>query len=143
MPFNKGKFSPASGRSTVSSHHNPSAGEKVPAKSSPTEKMAPHGGTSTPEHVTKTHPGETQPHPETGVHAFHGHHVGGGKFVSHTHHDGGEVETKQHGNAEEMHDAQQKTLPGDSGHMGGDMNEEMGGEDFSEALGGIGGPDSY
>ena len=138
--FNKGKF-----KSTASAHHNPSAGEKVPAKSTPHEDgQAPHGQTdNTPEHVTKTHPGETQPHPVTGVHAFHGHHVGGGKFMSHTHHDGGEVETQHHGSGEEMHDAMRKTLPGDSGHMAGNQKEDMGGEDFSEALGGIGGKDSY
>lgn len=140
MPFQHGKF-----RSTVDTHHNPSAGEKVPAKSSPTEKsQKPMESQGTPpKHVTETHPGETQPHPQTGVHAFHGHHVGGGKFVSHTHHDGGEVQTQHHGNADEMHDAMVKTMPGDSGHMGGDTNEEMGSSDFAEQLGGIGGGDSY
>lgn len=141
MPYHQGKF-----RSTVDTHHNPSAGEKVQPASTPKEDKGPaqaaHGGQA-PEHVTKTHPGETQPHPETGVHAFHGHHVGGGKFKSHTHHDGGEVQTQEHGSGAEMHDAMRKTLPGDEQHMGGDQNEEMGGEDFSEALGGIGGKDSY
>jgi hypothetical protein len=137
-PFNKGKF-----RSTVSTHHNPTAGEKVPAKSSPTEKKGPAEAGSTPEHVTKTHPGETQPHPQTGVHAFHAHHTGGGQYTSHTHHDDGTVQTQQHGSGEEMHDAMVKTLPGDTGHMGGDTNEEMGTSDFAEQLGGIGGKDSY
>lgn len=140
MPFNKGKF-----RSTVSPHHNPSTREKVQAKSSPMQHDAPHGEAAgaTPEHVTKTNPGETQPHPETGVHAFHANHSGGGKYISHTHHDGGDVETQHHANGQEMHDAMVKTLPGDDGHMGGDTNEEMGTSDFSEQLGGIGGKDSY
>lgn len=140
MPFNKGKF-----RSTVSPHHNPSTGEKAPAKSSPMQNDEQHGKAQggTEEHVTKTHPGETQPHPSTGVHAFSAHHTGGGKYTSHTHHDGGEVETQQHGSGQEMHDAMVKTLPGDDGHMGGDTNEEMGTSDFAEQLGGVGGTDNY
>ena len=135
MPFSKGKF-----RSTVDTHHNPSAGEKTPPASHPKEKgMAPHGEAG-PEHVTKTHPGETQPHPMTGVHAFHGHHVGGGKYMSHTHHDGGEVETQHHESADDMHSAMAEALPSEGGdHMGNDQNMDGGGQDFAESLGGLGG----
>lgn len=93
---------------------------------------------SGPEHVTKTHPGETQPHPETGVHAVHVHHLGGGKHMTHTHHDGGEVTTKNHNTAEEaMEEAHQGLPSGD--HMGDDNNAEMGGTNFAEQLGAIGG----
>jgi hypothetical protein len=138
MPFNKGKF-----RSTQDTHHNPSAGEKVAPASSPKEKQSAAHGEMQPEHVTKTHPGQTQPHPTTGVHAFMGMHKGGGKYQSHTHHEDGTVETRHHENADEMHQAQQETLPGDAGNMSHDQNEEMGGQDFSETLGGIGGGDSY
>lgn len=138
--YQHGKF-----RSTTSAHHNPSAGEKTPPASSPKEKgkapMEEHG--TPPEHVTKTHPGETQPHASTGVHAVHVHHTGGGKFMTHHHHEDGTVETQHHENADEAHAATHETLPGDSGHEMNDQNEEMGGQDFSETLGGIGGGDSY
>ena len=118
-----------------------STGEKTPPASTPHEKehgqaQSPHGGGGM-EHVTKTHPGKTQPHPVTGVHAFHGNHMGGGKYESHTHHDGGEVETRQHGSADEMHQAMKEALPGDAemDQRGADMT----GSDFSGALDGIGG----
>lgn len=135
MPYDKGKF-----RSTVSPHHNPSAGEKLPAKSTPTEKSSVPHGEMQEEHVTKTHPGETQPHPTTGVHAVMGMHKGGGKYMSHTHHDGGEVETRHHESAGDMHQAQQEAMPEEGGQMHDDANAGMGGQDFSETLGGIGGP---
>jgi hypothetical protein len=145
VPFNKGKF-----RSTVDAHHNPSAGEKAsgeknPAKSSPTEKGKPpmEGHGTPPQHVTQTHPGMTQPHPQTGVHAVHTLHKGGGKYETQHHNEDGTVEQRQHSSAEEAHQSAQESLPGDSGQMHGDQNEEMGGQDFSETLGGIGGGDSY
>lgn len=138
MPYQQGKF-----KSTVSAHHNPSSGEKSPASPRPMggdKGQAPHGEQQ-PEHVTKTHPGQTQPHPTTGVHAHIGMHKGGGKYMSHVHHDGGEVETQHHENAGDMHSSMQQTLPNEGDQMGGDQNMDMGGQDFSETLGGLGGAD--
>ena len=117
-----------------------SAGEKTPPASSPQEKgQAPHGDVGE-KHVTETHPGETQPHPTTGVHAFHGHHVGGGKYKSTTHHDGGDVETRSHATAQDMHQAMAEALPDDQEAQNGQDNDIRDGNgDFSEQLGGIGG----
>lgn len=128
-----------------------STGEKGPSKSSSAEgsmdktkelvhgkAQSPHGGGEAPEeHITKTHPGETEPHPVTGVHAFHAHHVGDGKFVSHTHHEGGEVERREHPHESDMHQAHQEAFPsqGEGEHNPDDGS--MG--DFGESLGGIGG----
>jgi len=122
-----------------------STGSKVEPASTPQEKehgpaQAPHGGGGGPEHVTKTHPGETQPHPVTGVHAFHAHHVGGGKYMSHTHHDGGDVETRHHPDHADMMNAHEEAFPPSEGDNPGD-NSDMrdGGMNFAESLGGVGG----
>jgi hypothetical protein len=138
MPFNKGKFSSHPGAVKSTGEKNPPAkmGMHEQGKG---EAEAPHGQTG-PEHVTKTHPGETQPHATTGVHAFHAHHQGGGKYMSHTHHDGGDVETRNHPNHSEMSSAASEALPPDEQGEGNDMHD--GGMDFSEALGGIGGTDT-
>lgn len=119
-----------------------SSGEKPPAEKPPKsqhemehgESQAPHGG-SGEEHVTKTHPGQTQPHPVTGVHAFHAHHTGGGKYRSHTHHDGGEVETRDHESHGDMMAAHQEAFPPDE--QGGQDQGGMGG--YEDALSGVGG----
>jgi len=136
MPFSGGKFKSHPGQVK-------STGEKTPpAKTGMHEQgkgpaQSPHGGSSE-EHVTKTHPGTTQPHPTTGVHAFHANHTGGGKYQSHTHHDGGEVETREHPSAGDMHAAMSDALPDDQ--QGDGMNDQHnGGQDFGEELGGIGG----
>jgi hypothetical protein len=122
-----------------------STGSKTPPASSPHEKehgpaQAPHGQAG-PEHVTKTHPGETQPHPVTGVHAFQAHHQGGGKYKSHTHHDGGEVETREHPNHGDMMNSMNEALPdeGQEAHGGQGNDIRDGSMDFSESLGGVGG----
>lgn len=113
-----------------------STGSKTPPASTPKEKgSAPHGDVGE-KHITETHPGKTQPHPVTGVHAFNGMHKGGGKYESHTHHDGGDVEVRQHGSAGEMHSAQQEALPDEGGQENDPRNGQ---QDFSEDLGGIGG----
>src|ERR1700690_865587 len=134
MPFHRGKFSSAA------KNNHPGAvkslGEKTPpAKVGMEEKgAAPHGDVGE-KHVTETHPGETQPHPSTGVHAFHGHHVGGGKYKSYTHHDGGEVEQRDHQSAGEMHQAMHEALPDDQENQEGQGNDiRDGGEDFSDQL---------
>lgn len=99
---------------------------------------APHGKDGE-KHVTETHPGKTQPHPHTGVHAFVAHHTGGGKYTSHTHHDGGDVETRQHGNEADMHTAMKEALP-DTGQQSDETSDMRGGnEEFAEQLGGVGG----
>ncbi|MBU6231666.1 hypothetical protein KGP36_03275 [Patescibacteria group bacterium] len=100
------------------------------------KSMAPHGG-SEEKHVTETHPGETQPHPVTGVHAFHAHHMGSGKFKSHTHHDGGEVETRHHPNEADLHQAHKDAFPDEFGDDDGTSQGE--GSDFSDSLSGVGG----
>lgn len=134
--FNKGKFRSHPGQVK-------SAGEKTPPASHPKEEgHAPQGdvGGKGEKHVTETNPGETQPHPVTGVHAFHGHHVGGGKYKSHTHHDGGDVETRSHATAQDMHQAMKEALPDDQESQDGQDNDIRDGNgDFSEQLGGIGG----
>jgi hypothetical protein len=118
-----------------------SLGEKTPpAKVGMKEEgQAPHGDVGE-KHVTETHPGETQPHPATGVHAFHGHHIGGGKHKSYTHHDGGNVEVQHHETAGDMHQAMHEALPDDQEAQEGQGRDiRDGGEDFSDQLGGIGG----
>ena len=96
---------------------------------------APHGDVGE-KHVTETHPGKTEPHPHTGVHAFHAHHVGGGQYHSHTHHDDGTVESKQHRDHGDMMAAMHEALPptDDADH---DLRD--GGESFGEELGAVGG----
>lgn len=96
-------------------------------------------GAAAPEHVTKTHPGETQPHPETGVHAVHIHHTGGGKFMTHHHHEDGTVETQHHQSADEAHQAAHESLPGEQESANQNSDIRDGGEDFADQLGGIGG----
>lgn len=118
--------------------------EKEPAHSRPEEKShAPHGDVGE-KHVTETHPGKTQPHPHTGVHAFHTFHTGGGKHESHTHHDGGEVEVRQHPTASDLHEAMHEALPDTEQEDNAERDIRDGGVDFSESLGtGIGGHNSY
>jgi hypothetical protein len=98
----------------------------------------------TPKHVEETHPGETQPHPTTGVHAFHAHHTGGGHYTSHTHHGGGgggggEVETRDHGSHADMLSAMHEAFPAEN-----EADEEREGpadgteyaEELAEGIGG-------
>lgn len=143
MPFQHGKFGPAKSSKPGAVK---STGSKPPSEppmhdkggSEHGDKQAAHGETGE-KHVTETHPGETQPHPTTGVHAFHGHHSGGGKYKSFTHHDGGDVEERQHESAGDMHSAMNESLP----DQGGDMNQSQdGGMDYGADLGGIGGQQS-
>jgi len=93
-------------------------------------------------HVTETHPGQTQPHPVTGVHAFHAHHTGGGKYKSYTHHDGGDVETRDHSGEHEVKHAHDEAFPSEGGEssQGGGMDADS---DMGEALSGVGGGESY
>ena len=139
MPFSKGKFGPHS-----TGEKGPKPGPEVSKSMDKTKELVhgkaqnPHGGGDTEEHITKTQPGATQPHQVTGVHAFHANHTGGGKYTSHTHHDGGEVETRQHGSADEMHQAATEALPSEGQ---GDMESagRLPDDGFGDSLGGIGG----
>jgi hypothetical protein len=55
----------------------------------------------------------TQAHPKTGVHAVHIHHMGGGMVKTHTHHDDGHIETKDHGSMDEAKGHTDQMLPSD------------------------------
>ena len=140
MPYQHGKFGPASkgsmGGGKAGAVH--STGSKAPPAKEP---QAPHGQMQAggEKHVTETMPGKTQPHPTTGVHAFHANHVGGGKYESHTHHDGGQVETKHHESAGDMHQAMNEALPDDQQGQGQEQGMPM--DDMASQLGGIGGGD--
>lgn len=94
---------------------------------------APHGEHGE-QHVTKTHPGMTEPHPKTGVHAFHSFHAGGGRYHSHTHHGDGTVEKREHPDANDLHRAHEEAMPPEESEMG--MEPEG---DYATELGGVGG----
>lgn len=130
----KGRASFGPGKSSTTAPGGKVSGH-TPHEHEGGQEMAPHGGSSE-EHVTKTHPGETQPHPETGVHAFHAHHTGGGKFRSHTHHEDGTVETRDHQNEGDMHQAMNEAFPPSDDQQHDSRDGAM---DFEEALGGVGG----
>lgn len=135
MPFNKGKFTkPGAIKST---------GEKGPSEARPSSTGAketqPAHGDGGEKHVTETHPGQTQPHPTTGVHAIQAMHVGGGKYKSHTHHDGGEVETRHHEEENGMHQAMKEALPPAENNGESQQDDHDGGMPFGEVLGGVGG----
>jgi hypothetical protein len=138
--FNHGNFRHQSNKpGTVKSSGESASSkeEKLPAKSTPTEKgKAPQADVGE-KHITETHPGQTQPHPTTGVHAVAVHHKGGGKHTTHTHHEDGTVESKEHNTAAEAHGQVQNGLPSDGMDSGADPMG--GGEDYSDVLSGIGG----
>jgi hypothetical protein len=100
-----------------------------------TSDQAPHEGHNI-KHVTETHPGTTSPHPATGIHAVHTHHMGGGRYQTHHHHEGGNVEVRDHESVHDAHQAAQESLPDE-----GKMEREEGdyGEDYGSSMGGIGG----
>lgn len=136
MPFKAGKFSGPGASQPM--------GSKLPPASTPKAKVAdeseaPHG-VQGPKHVTETHKGMTQPHPMTGVHSVHGFHKGGGKYESHTHHDGGDVEVKQHPSSDDMYSSMQEAMPSEGGQPGDGMSDDS--MDYSDALGGVGHMDS-
>lgn len=77
------------------------------------------------EHVTKTHPGETQPYEKTGIHAVHVNHTGGGMHNVHVHHEGGKVESHHgvsHEEAKQIHEESFPTSEGDDAQH--DQNAE-------------------
>lgn len=118
-----------------------SQGSKPPQQApqhSSEKPMTPHGSGGE-KHVTETHPGQTQPHPSTGVHAFMAQHKGGGKYQSHTHHDGGEVETKDHSSAGEMHQANQQALPDENQGQDQPPMDDQNGMGMEDVMSGIGG----
>lgn len=139
--FHHTKDGKASFRSKV--HLEPGARPAKPNGASPMKKpehgepQAPHDAHSHEEHVTKTHPGKTEPHPVTGVHAHAAHHTGGGKYTTHTHHDDGSVESRDNRSHEEMVADQHEAFPPD------EMAENEGSDQAdgfaTDLAGGIGG----
>lgn len=111
MPFQGGKFKPAG--ETKKGKDNSATPAKDKAKPQAMQSKTKQGEeqSQAPEHVNQTHPGQTQPHPGTGVHAFHAHHTGGGKYTSHTHHGDGTVETQQHPDVSQMGQAGDSAFP--------------------------------
>ena len=147
MPYKQGKFVPHG----TASMGKPISSQKPAAHAPMTEHeqkhgkaQAPHGATSQEKHVTETHPGKTQPHPETGVHAFHMHHTGehasgGPGYTTHTHHDDGTVETRENRTQAEAQQDQQEAFPETADNQ---MQNEPMGDDKQEYAGmmdGIGG----
>lgn len=150
MPFKNGKFIPAgkvahkpgATAPTIASrpHGTPAEKDKHPHA----ESQSPHGGNQE-KHVKETHPGKTQPHPETGVHAVHTHHTGehhagGPAYTTHAHHDDGTVETRENRSQDEMEQDQHEAFPMTASAENDMEDNAGGGEDFAETLGGgIGG----
>lgn len=89
------------------------AAKETMEKGQPGEKSM-HGGAGVGEGHASEH--GTQPHPKTGVHAVHIHHMGGGKAVTHTHHEDrakGEngIETQDHDSMDDANQHAQAMLP--------------------------------
>ena len=103
---------------------------------SETTAKSEHGEANMP-HSSETH--GTQPHPKTGVHSVHVMHMGGGHAMTHTHHDGGHIESKHHASLQEAHDHAQSMLPPDEMENEESMmhGEPDGDEGMDEALGGM------
>jgi hypothetical protein len=141
MPFKHGKFGPAGGTKPGAIHSTGSKAPEPQQKHSQDkgEAQAAHNGPAM-EHVTKTHPGATTPHPVTGVHAHMSMHKGGGKYTSHTHHDGGEVESREHNSHQEMQQAHDEALPDEN--QGQPEQDDGSGMDQMGELPGIGGESS-
>ena len=140
MPFLKGKFVRTGVKPPASRVAKPDAGAR-PVKDHALGKegkdpQAAQGSHSGEKHVEVTHPGATQPHPVTGVHAVMNMHKGGGKYESHTHHDGGDVETKQHDSAEDMQASNDESIP-PVNEGTDDHDNALDGTAFSDSLSGI------
>jgi hypothetical protein len=136
MPFSKGKFVKPGAKPPEANKTAPDSGSRPVSEHG--KPQASQGGHAGEKHVQETHPGATQPHPTTGVHAFSAHHTGGGKMTSHTHHDDGSVDTKQHDNEADAKGAMDEAFP--SQHGPNEHDEPMEADDYSDALGGsIGG----
>ena len=142
--FHHGKDGKASFRSKVSPE--PGARPAKPNGDSPLKKpvhgepQAPHDAHQQEKHIKETHPGKTQAHPVTGVHAFHAHHTGGGQYTHHTHHDDGTVASREgqseqdtkaaHDEAfppEESAELEQDPMGNEGAEYAGDMAEGIGG----------------
>ena len=125
-----------------SAHTSPTAGKHGDTHGATMHekgKQAPHADVGE-KHVTTTHPGLTKPHPSTGVHAFHAQHLGGGRYQSHTHHEDGTVEKREHPDHADMMSALHEALPPEEQGTGEENDQRDGGMDFAEQLGtGIGG----
>lgn len=149
MPFKNGKFIPHGKVAQRPGASKPTVHERAAGAPQEREKhaqkhgepMAPHNASSGEKHVTETHPGKTQPHPTTGVHAVHAHHTGshdggGSQYTTHTHHDDGTVETRENRSQDEMEQDHREAFPPGTETAEGEDQQEQ----FSDELaGGIGG----
>ena len=117
MPFKSGHFGPAKPA------EKKAAPPKEPQAKEPKPKMAATGEGSQMEHASKH---GTSPHPQTGVHAVAIHHHGD-HVMTHTHHDGGQIESMQHGSLDEAHQHAQEQLPPDQMHQEPDADDQMAG----------------
>lgn len=149
MPYKRGKFVPAGKIAQRAGASKPTLHERAagvpPEKEKHAQKhgapMAPHNASSAERHVTETHPGHTQAHPETGVHAFHAHHTGshadgGSQYSTHTHHDDGTVETRENRSQDEMEQDHREAFPPGTETAEGENQQD----NFRDELaGGIGG----
>ena len=70
----------------------------------------------------------TVPHPHTGVHSVHIHHMAGGRAMTHTHHEAGGMhpDEQEHNSLAEAHDHAQAMLPPEEGHQEPDGDEMAG-----------------
>lgn len=144
MPYKGGKFiphgkvaqRPGASKPTLHERSNGAPPEHEKHAQKHGDPQAPHNASNSEKHVTETHPGKTQPHPQTGVHAHHTHHTGGGQYTTHTHHDDGTVETRENRSQDEMEQDHREAFP-----PGTETAEGEGQQDnFSDELqGGIGG----
>jgi hypothetical protein len=77
-------------------------GKPEPKAPTGNEKKAP--GPTDPE-------ANAMPHPMTGVKSVSAHHMGGGKYTTHTHHEDGGMQEDHHENAASMHAHVAQSLP--------------------------------
>ena len=97
--------------------------KKSPAKPNESyekDKATMEHGQPEEKHTSETH--GTQPHPTTGVHAVHIHRMGGGKAMTHTHHEGGHIESQEHPTMGDAHAHAQQSLPAEDN--GQEKNED-------------------
>jgi hypothetical protein len=126
MPMHEGKY--------VSGHLKAHPANK-PGKEMPKAKQPDKGMPASQKHGAEP---KTEAHPSTGVHSVHAFHVGGGKYVTHTHHgDGGQPMEDHHENASMMHAHMAQHMP-DEEHNETQPDDETG-EAITGDLAGLGG----
>lgn len=131
MPMHNGKF--------ISGHLKAHPANR-PGKEMPNAKLPDKGMPASQKPGMHEAP-KTEPHPTTGVHSIHSFHVGGGKYVTQTHHEpphsGAAPMEDHHENASMMHAHMQEHMP-DEEHNDQDPEDQTG-EEVSSDLSGLGG----